>query len=88
METTNIAKQMIGFQKTAFDNNYSTMVFFQNKTEDMMNDILKQMPWVTKEAEKPMQNVSEIIKKSREDFKKFVDDSYTKLEEMATKSEL
>ncbi len=88
MEANNIAKQMIGFQKTAFDNNYSTMVFFQNKTEDMMNDILKQMPWVPKEAKKPMQEVSEIIKKSRDDFKIFVDDSYTKLEEMATKCEL
>ncbi len=88
METTNIAKQMIGFQKTAFDNNYNMMVFFQDRTEDMMNDILKQMPWVTKEAKKPMQDVSEIIKKSREDFKKFVDDSYTNVEDMAMTSEL
>ncbi len=85
MEATNIAKQMIGFQKTVFDNSFSTMVFVQDKTEDMMNDILKQMPWVTEEGKKPMQNVSEIVKKSREDFKKVVDDGYTKLEDMATK---
>ncbi len=85
MEATTIAKQMIEFQKTVFDNSYSTMVFVQDKTEDMMNGILKQMPWVTEEGKKPMQNVSEIVKKSREDFKKVVDDGYTKLEDMATK---
>ncbi len=85
MEATNIAKQMIGFQKTVFDNSYSTMVFVQDKTEIMMNDIFKQMPWVTEEGKKPMQAVTETVKKSREDFKKVVDDGYTKLEDMVTK---
>ncbi len=84
MEATTIAKQMIGFQKTVFVNSYSTMVFVQDKTEEMMNDIFKQMPWVTEEGIKPMQTVTEITKKSREDFKKVVDDGYTKLEAMVT----
>ncbi len=85
MEATSIAKQTIGFQKTVFENSYSSMVFFQDKTEEMMNGMLNQMPWVTEEGKKAMKGASEIVKKSREDFKNVVDDGYTKLEDMVTK---
>lgn len=82
METTALAKQMVGFQKTIFENSFSAMVIAQDQTEKMVNSYLDQLPWVTAEGKKSLLDSVEIAKKARDDFKKAMDDGYAKFDEM------
>ncbi len=86
MEPTAIAKQVIDFQKTVFDNSFNTMVHFQEQTESRMNDAINQMPWATAEGKKAMQDANSLAKKVRNDFKNVVDDGYKRLGEIVTVS--
>jgi hypothetical protein len=82
MENTKIAKQMIGFQKTVFDNSFNALSVVQDQTETMINNFLGQLPWVTEEGKKQMGETAAFIKKARDDFKKAVDDGYVQFEKM------
>ena len=53
METTQFAKQALGFQKTMFDNSFNAMTMVQDQTEKMVNGYLDQLPWVTAEGKNP-----------------------------------
>ncbi len=82
MEQAKIAKQMIGFQKTVFDNSFNAMAVVQDQTESMVNNFIGQFPWVTQEGKKQMDETYAYTKKSREDFKKAVDDGYAQFEKL------
>ena len=80
METGKIAKQMIDFQKTAFDNTFGAMVALQDQTEKMVNTTIEQSVWLPKEGKKALNEWTEACKKGRDDFKKFVDENFSKAE--------
>ena len=82
METPQIAKQMIGFQKTVFDNSFNALTTVQDQTETMVNNFVNQFPWVTEDGKKQMKESSDYIKKARDDFKKAVDDGYAQFEKL------
>jgi len=83
METaTKIAKQMIGFQKTVFNNTFNAMAIVQDQTENMLNGFMGQFPWVNEDAKKQIKESMDFTKKARDDFKKAVDDGYAKFEQM------
>jgi hypothetical protein len=82
MEYANVAKQMITFQKTLFENSFRAMTTVQDQTEQMMMSFLDKMPWVNEEGKKSIDEQVKYYKKIREDFKKAVDDGYAKMEEM------
>ena len=82
MDTTQLAKQTLNFQKTIFDNSFNAMILVQDQTEKMINSYMEQLPWVTEEGKKSLETSVEMGKKARDDFKKAVDDSYEKFEEM------
>ena len=82
MDTAQMAKQMIGLQRTAFDNSFAAMSTAQDQTEIMINGYVEQFPWVTDEGKKQMKEVFTVAKKARDDFKKAVDQGYAKLEEL------
>ena len=82
MEQTKIAKQMIGFQKTVFDNSFNALAIVQDQTESMINNFMGQFPWVTEEGKKQMSETYTYTKKARDDFKKAVDDGYTQFEKL------
>lgn len=85
METAKIAQQMIGFQKTVFDNSFKAMAIVQDQTEDMINNFMGQFPWITEDAKKQMNETYNYTKKARDDFKKAVDDGYAQFEKMLNK---
>jgi len=85
METAKFAKQTLGFQKTIFENSFNAMTMVQDQTEKMINSYLEQLPWVTEENKKSLQTTADMVKKARDDFKKAVDDGYSKFEEMLEK---
>lgn len=82
MEAANFAKQTLGFQKTIFENSFNAMVMVQDQTEKMVNSYLDKFPWITEENKKALQTTGDMIKKAREDYKKAVDEGYSKFEEM------
>jgi predicted nucleic-acid-binding protein len=80
MDSVTIAKQMIDFQKTTFDNSFSAMVMLQEQTERMANTLLDQATWMPAEGKKVIADWVKAYKKGREDFKKVVDDNFKMVE--------
>ena len=81
MDSAKIAKQMIDFQKTTFDNTFSAMVMLQEQTERMASTLLDQATWMPEEGKKAINDWVSAYKKGREDFKKSVDDNFKKVED-------
>ncbi len=82
METTKFAKQTLGFQKTIFENSFNALVMAQDQTEKIISSYLDQLPWVTADGKKSLQTTIDLAKKTRDDFKKAVDDGFCKFEEL------
>ncbi|MGB3211015.1 MAG: hypothetical protein WBB19_09955 [Desulforhopalus sp.] len=82
METAKFAKQTLAFQKTIFENSFNAMVMAQDQTEKMTSSYLDQLPWVTEENKKSLKTTTDMVKKARDDFKKAVDEGYSKFEEL------
>ena len=82
MEPGKISKQMIDFQKTTFDNTFNAMVSLQEQTEKMVNTIMDQSPWLPEEGKKVINEWVGAYKKGCNDFKKFVDENFKKVEEV------
>ena len=71
---------MIDFQKTAFDNTFNARVTFQEQTERMVNVLMEQAVWLPEEGKKAVNECGVVYKKGRDDFKKSVDDNFSKVE--------
>jgi len=84
MDSAKIAKQMIDFQKTMFDNTYTAMVMVQEQTERMANMLLDQATWMPAEGKNAISSWVNAFKKGREDFKKGVDENYKRVEDFFT----
>jgi hypothetical protein len=80
MDQVQIAKQMIEFQKTTFDNTFNAMVLLQEQTERMVNTLLEQATWLPEDGKKAISDWVAAYKKGRDDFKNYVDDSFKKVE--------
>jgi len=81
MDPKQIAKQMIQFNKTAFDNTFNAMTVLQEQTEKMMGMYLEQAPLLPAEGKKAINDWLKTYKKGREDFKMAVDENYKKVED-------
>ncbi len=82
MEQMKIAKQMLNFQRTMFDNTYNTVTVMQDSSQNIIHGLLNQFTWVTEEAKKPLNDSATLIKKAREDFKKTINQGFDKIEEL------
>lgn len=81
MDPKQIAKQMISFNKTAFDNTFDAMIVLQEQTEKMVVMYLDQAPLVPAEGKKAINDWLKAYKKGRVDFRAAVDENYKKVEE-------
>ena len=84
MDSAKIAKQMIDFQKTMFDNTFNAMVLVQEQTERMATSILDQATWMPAEGRSAINGWVGAFKKGREDFKKGVDENFKRVEDFFT----
>ncbi len=80
MET--YAKQMIDLQKTTFDKTFDTIVKLQDQAEKMTFDAIGQMPWVTEEGRKALDDSVKMFKNARDDYKKVVADGFDRMEQV------
>jgi len=87
MEQNQIFRQMMEFNKKAFDNSFSVMSELQDQTEKLVLNFLDKAEWIPEEGKKAMQDWIANNKKSRNDFKAAADDSYRKVAEFFEQSE-
>lgn len=81
MDPKQIAKQMIVFNKTAFDNNLRAMQALQEQTERLVNKFWDKSPMFPEEGKKLISDWMTAYKKGCEDFKSVVDDNFKKVED-------
>lgn len=79
-EPGKMAKQMIEFQKTAFENSFSAMVMIQGQTEKIADQFLTKNSVIPEEGQKMINEWRLSFKKGRDDFKKSVDENFKKME--------
>jgi len=81
MDPKQIAKQMIVFNKTAFDNNFRAMLALQEQTERLVNRFWEKSPMFPEEGKKAITDWMTAYKKGCGDFKSLVDENFQKVEE-------
>jgi len=81
MEPLQIAKQMIEFNKSSFDNTFTAMVLLQEQAEKMVNSFMEQANWLPEEGRNILDEWLATYKKGRDEFKKTVDESFQKVRE-------
>ena len=81
MDQKQIAKQMIQFNKTAFENSFNAMTMVYEQNEKMLGAFLDQATWLPEDGRKAITDWMASCKKGCEDFKKLVDENYQKVED-------
>ena len=80
MDPKQIAKQMIDFNKAAFDNSFNAMAILQDQIEKMASTALEQNNMIPAEGKKAVSDWIKSYKKGRDDFKASADESFKKVE--------
>ena len=81
MDPKQIAKQIVDFNKTAFDNSFNAMSVIQDQTEKMVNAMMEQTAFFPAEGKKEVTNWMKTYKKGCEEFKAAVEGNYKKAED-------
>lgn len=81
MDQKDIFRQMVEFNKGAFNNAYNAMVMVQDQTETLANTMLNQATWMPEEGRKAVREWVEVFKKGRETYKKTVDEAFKKVQD-------
>jgi hypothetical protein len=81
MDQKQIFKQMVEFNKGAFNNSFNAMVMIQDQTETLANTMLSQASWMPEEGQKALRDWVDSFKKGRDDYKKAIDEAFEKVEE-------
>jgi len=81
MEPKQIAKQMVDFNKTAFDNSFDAMAVIQDQAEKMITAMMhQQTAFFPEEGKKLINDWLKTYKKGREEFKAAADENFKKVE--------
>jgi hypothetical protein len=80
MDQKQIVKQMVQFNKTAFDNSFKAISLVYEQNEKILESFLGQANWLPEEGRKALKDWTVSYKQGCEDFKKMVDESYEKVE--------
>ena len=77
--------QMVSFNKKVFENTFNAVVAFQDQSESLFKGMLGQAPWLREDNKTGVGEWVKSCKKTRDDFRKSVDDGFKKLEELINK---
>ena len=81
MENKIIAKQIIDFHKSTFDNTFNSLTILQEQTEKMVQTFLQQATWLPAEGKAAVNEWVNVYNKGRIGFKAAADNNYKKVEE-------
>jgi Asp/Glu/hydantoin racemase len=85
MNQSDFIKQTINFNQTSFNSAYDATVMVQDQFEKVATSIMDQAAWVPEEGRKAIDNYVDVIKSGRQQFKKYMDDSFKRAEEILIK---
>ena len=80
MDPKQIAKQMVDFNKTAFDNSFEAMSALQDQAEKMFIATMERSSFVPAEGKKLINEWIKNYKKGRDEFKAAADENFKKVE--------
>ena len=80
MNQFTIAKQMMDFNRTAFENTFGAMCMLQEQSEKMVNSFVEQAEWMPGEGKKAICDMAAMMRKSCVEFKKTMDENFGKVE--------
>ena len=80
MEPKQIAKQMVDFNKKAFDASFEAMAAMQEQTEKMVSTMMQQSQFFPVEGKKLITDWLKTYKKGREEFKAAADENFKKVD--------
>jgi hypothetical protein len=86
MEQFDTLKQMVQFNKTAFDQGYDAMEMLWKQNEKMTTSFLDQAAWMPEEGKKTLNECMRLFKKGCDDFKKAADQNYNHIEKLFSES--
>lgn len=87
MDPKQIAKQIIDFNKTAFDNTFSAISVMQDQAEKMVNTFIEQSPMFPEEGKKALKDWIGAYKQGRNTFKNAADENFKKVEQFLSSME-
>jgi uncharacterized coiled-coil DUF342 family protein len=87
MDTRQIPKQMIEFNKTTFDHTFEAIIALQDQTEKFASSFIEKAAWLPEESRKAINEWIKVYKKGRDDFKCYADDNYEKMVNYFAKAE-
>jgi len=77
MEQFNVIKQLVKFNKNAFDQGYNAMEILREQNEKVTNSFLDQATWLPEEGKKAVNEWMQLYKKGCDDFKKTADQIFS-----------
>jgi hypothetical protein len=80
MHHNEMLKQMLGFNKAAYENAFRNMNMLQEQMEKVINLYIDQAVGVSDDGKKAAKEWATMYKKGCDDFKKLVDDNFRKME--------
>jgi len=80
MNQFSFAKQMFDFNRAAFDNTFGAMCQIQEQSEKMVNTWVEQAEWIPGEGKKAIADMSAMLRKGCQEFKKVVDENFGRAE--------
>ena len=80
MNQNQLLKQMLDFNRTAFENTFNTMTMLQEQAERVVNGCLEQATWLPKTGKTVINEWTNACKKGRESFKSSMDENFKKTE--------
>jgi len=79
MDPNQMLKQVLDFNKNAFDNTFNAMLTISEQNDKMLNTFLDQATWVPQEGKKLIKEWVDTYRKGCKDFKSAADDNYKKV---------
>ena len=80
MNQNELLKQMLDFNKSAFENALQTMTMLQEQAERVADSCLEQVTVLPKEGKMVVDEWRQACKKGRETFKNSMDESFKQVE--------
>jgi len=80
MQPKDLLKQMIDFNKSAYENAFKNMNMLQEQMEKVINLYIDQASGMSEEGKKAAKEWASMYKKGYDDYKKLVDENFKKME--------
>jgi hypothetical protein len=87
MDQKQIAKQVMEFNKTAFDNTFNTMTTLQDNAAKLVFGFIENNPLIPESGKTSINQCLKAYQKGRENFKISADENFKKMSDLITDPE-